>query len=254
MSFSDFSNLFPALGASTLAATAILFLRLAFGEKITAGTRHVLCLISAAVLLSTFTVSSPLSLWGLKKESIVENTLLVGPAPQGATISGNAEKAPIHAESTALFTWKQAVLALWLAGGLLIGGARLVNSIRVCRALEEKGEDKTAGTEDFRVAESLRSPLVIGLFAQQIWLPSSFAKNPTARRHSLAHERAHILRGDLFAQLFFDVLTTLYWFHPLAWILRGLASKDREQAADELALRELGDQEKKAMRKLCSKR
>ena len=54
----------------------------------------------------------------------------------------------------------------------------------------------------------------------------------------LAHELAHIRRHDWAVQVGASVLTSVYWFHPLAWIAARALNREAERACDDLVLNE----------------
>ena len=56
----------------------------------------------------------------------------------------------------------------------------------------------------------------------------------------LAHERAHLQRGDHVWKPLGYLLLSVYWFHPLLWVAYFLLCRDMESACDEKVLRKLG--------------
>ncbi|KFN49864.1 M56 family metallopeptidase, partial [Arenimonas composti] len=83
-------------------------------------------------------------------------------------------------------------------------------------------------------------PAVIGAFAPRIVLPADFDDRfePAQRRLVLAHERVHLRRGDLQANLGLCVLRCLFWFHPLVHAAAARLRLDQELACDAQVLRE----------------
>jgi len=64
------------------------------------------------------------------------------------------------------------------------------------------------------------SPMVLSVgFRPQLLLPMELFKRlePTAQRSLLAHELAHIRRKDHQIRLLELLVTTLFWWHPVAW-------------------------------------
>ena len=84
----------------------------------------------------------------------------------------------------------------------------------------------------------IKSPSVIGWRKPVILLPKwkifTFSKN--SLRVVLAHELAHIKRHDLYRKTLSQLLTSLYWINPLAWVLRSELLKQMEFASDEIAM------------------
>ncbi|MBI2687726.1 MAG: M56 family metallopeptidase [Acidobacteria bacterium] len=81
-------------------------------------------------------------------------------------------------------------------------------------------------------------PLTFGLFNPEILLPASATGwLPAIRASVLLHEEAHIARRDTIAQLFVQIVCAFLWFQPLAWYAARRAAAEREQACDDLVLR-----------------
>jgi len=91
---------------------------------------------------------------------------------------------------------------------------------------------------------SVPSPFILGIIRPRIYLPSGL--DEAARQFVLAHERAHIKRGDHLIKPFGYLLLTLYWFSPLVWIAYILLCRDIEDACDQKVIKELGDEAKTA--------
>lgn len=64
--------------------------------------------------------------------------------------------------------------------------------------------------------------------------------------YMLAHEQAHIRRGDHWWKLLGYLLLAVYWFNPLSWVAYILLSRDMELACDEKVIRGLDEAEKKS--------
>jgi beta-lactamase regulating signal transducer with metallopeptidase domain/TolB-like protein len=88
------------------------------------------------------------------------------------------------------------------------------------------------------VSDSVTTPGVFGAFRPMILLPSKWHERFSSDELSsiLAHELAHIKRGDLWIGWLTAVLTCLYWFHPVVWTANLYLRREREMACDDLAL------------------
>ena len=85
--------------------------------------------------------------------------------------------------------------------------------------------------------DEIDTPFVLGRFAPRIYLPYGWDDEQNV--YILAHERAHIVRGDNWWKLFGWLLLAVYWFHPLLWLAYVLFCRDLELACDEHAVRGL---------------
>lgn len=81
-------------------------------------------------------------------------------------------------------------------------------------------------------------PAVVGL-RPRIVLPRDFEQRyaPHERELVLAHELAHLRRGDLASCAVVAVLRTLFWFHPLVHFAVPRFRQDQELACDAVVLR-----------------
>ena len=147
---------------------------------------------------------------------------------------------------------------LWLAGGALLG-LKLLATVIVLRRRLSACRPVTDGTilellESSRhriglkrtpallvTPESL-SPCVVGIWNPRIVLPESIVteSSPARLRHVLAHELAHLVRGDLWTNWLLLTARILHWFNPVAWWTVREMQAERESACDELAFAALG--------------
>lgn len=94
--------------------------------------------------------------------------------------------------------------------------------------------------------DQIASPLVCGLTAPKIYLPTRMDfSNKELLRHILSHEIMHIRRGDNRMKFIMLVTLCLHWFNPLVWIMSKYMSADMETACDEAVLRLYHDEDAK---------
>jgi beta-lactamase regulating signal transducer with metallopeptidase domain len=76
-----------------------------------------------------------------------------------------------------------------------------------------------------------------GLWRPKVILPAEARMWPEERvRIVLAHELAHIRRGDWLVQLTAELLRAIYWFNPLLWIACRQLRRESEHACDDAVL------------------
>jgi beta-lactamase regulating signal transducer with metallopeptidase domain len=144
---------------------------------------------------------------------------------------------------------------IWL-GGLLIGalwfGVRCVCDMRVVAKLKRTARPCVDARIGRRVTElsqtlgvwrrvwiamssQLASPVAWGVARPTIGLPERFVDDhdPLTQDAMLAHELAHHAAWDPCWRRVMDFVVALWWWHPLAWILRSRYSANAEVAADE---------------------
>ncbi|WP_375205741.1 M56 family metallopeptidase [Hyphococcus sp.] len=85
-------------------------------------------------------------------------------------------------------------------------------------------------------------PCLVGLFRPVIFLPAGFdtAYAPAERRLVLAHELAHVARGDMAATLAALAFKAAQWPNPLAHIFFAAFRTDQEAACDAFVLARCG--------------
>lgn len=87
-------------------------------------------------------------------------------------------------------------------------------------------------------SDTIASPLVCGLLAPRIYLPTRMDfGNTQLLRHILCHETMHIRRKDNWIKSIMLITLCIHWFNPLVWIMSKYLSSDLEMACDEAVLR-----------------
>jgi|HubBroStandDraft_6_1064221.scaffolds.fasta_scaffold03955_5 beta-lactamase regulating signal transducer with metallopeptidase domain len=88
---------------------------------------------------------------------------------------------------------------------------------------------------------AVKQPMLIGALRPQIVVPADFENCYSASERTLilAHERAHIERGDALTSCVALVLVCLCWFNPLMYWARNRFRFDQEVACDAAVLRQL---------------
>lgn len=141
--------------------------------------------------------------------------------------------------------------ALWVAGsGVLLlrfrrGWSVWVRSAdhaqsapsAVCGILEEVAAVMRCAVPGCKASHLLESPVVMGVARPVVVVPMDFEERfPEAEQRALlAHELAHIQRGDPWRNALQCVLESLVFWHPAAvWVSR-CVRHEREMAADEVA-------------------
>ena len=102
--------------------------------------------------------------------------------------------------------------------------------------------------------EKVDSPFVLGLIKTSIYLPYGMSEED--RRCVIAHEEAHISRGDHLIKPIGFLILAVYWFHPLVWLAYILLCRDIELACDEKVIAGMAVEDKKTYAKAlleCSK-
>ncbi len=144
-------------------------------------------------------------------------------------------------------------VTIWLVGAFAGLGVLLVGLARL-RWLRASSSRVTEGPWNRLCADLSRScglnrgvDLLLGprpgLVATWGWrrpvvmLPASASEWSAERmRVVLLHELAHARRGDWLLQMAAEALRCVWWFNPLAWMVRARLRRESEHAADDLVL------------------
>lgn len=199
-------------------------------------------------LVLPFSIESALSL--IPRRQVVSPEILISATPAiDSGISAVDEAVnPVLAQSLAptpaasanpaqLLTSAAAII--WLCGLAALLLYCLVSYLRLRRSVAEavkleKGVKQCAG---------IAGPFVLGLLRPCVYLPYSVTAEDIPL--VLAHERAHIKRGDHVVKPLGFLLLSAYWFNPLMWAAYALLCRDMEFACDEAVLRSGGERIKK---------
>jgi uncharacterized protein (TIGR03435 family) len=190
-------------------------------------------------------------------QSIV--ALAAAPSPQDSHASSPRTDAPPAPSDAEAPSWLATVVALWLAGVVVLltrfaAGWWCVHRLRR-QALLQAPSHWAAATECLAAALGIRTairvvdsmavdtPTVIGWLKPVVVLPiAAFANlTPTQVEAILAHELAHIRRHDSLVNLGQTLAETLLFYHPAVWWISARIRTEREHCCDEIAACVCGD-------------
>jgi beta-lactamase regulating signal transducer with metallopeptidase domain len=186
--------------------------------------------------------------------------------PAAAAAAGPAAATPAAATATALellhgpqmsppdagiSTWpalpwlahhgRTCLMAAYLLG-FSVCGIRLAMGLLLTVRLYRRATPVQAAwvqARNIRATAEIRSPVSL---AGAILLPADYGEWSAAKRSAvLAHEEAHIARGDFFVQMAALIHCAFFWFSPFAWWLQTKLAEIAETASDEAAIRRLND-------------
>ncbi len=136
------------------------------------------------------------------------------------------------------FSSLQVLTLVWIVGMavmLLYAGISLLRLRRRISVAQH-------ATENIYVCKGLSQAFAFGLLRPKIYLPYSL--NGRELAHVLAHERAHLARGDHWYKLMGFVLLALHWFNPLVWLAYVLLGRDIELACDEKVIQSMSSRQR----------
>ncbi|GKX29330.1 penicillin-binding protein [Vallitalea longa] len=93
--------------------------------------------------------------------------------------------------------------------------------------------------------DRITSPVTCGIFRPKIILPKIIDySNEKQLDFILTHELMHIKRFDVLLKSILIIVTCIYWFNPLVWIMYVLVNRDMEISCDEKVLSIFGEESK----------
>ncbi|MES2128722.1 MAG: M56 family metallopeptidase [Pseudomonadota bacterium] len=94
-----------------------------------------------------------------------------------------------------------------------------------------------------RVVDELASPITAGWLRPVVLVPAALVTGmpPELLEALLAHEMAHVQRFDYLVNLGQNAIEILLFYHPAVWWISGRIRVEREQIADDIAARKLGE-------------
>ncbi len=176
-------------------------------------------------------IAMPLLTGRLQLEVILP-TLPVTASTATLVVDAPAPAAALTAPAANPIPFLRAVYFL-IAGALLLRLlAGLIAVFRLWRTSQPLGPG-------VRISDTLQTPVTCG---STVLVPAEFPRwDGWKQRAVLAHEFAHVQRGDFWVQLIAAVYRAVFWFHPLAWLLHARIARLAEDASDTVAIETLDD-------------
>ena len=244
------SELFLEIVNRSIAASwiviAVLILRFCL-KKAPKWVNVLLWGIVAVRLIFPFSIESALSL--IPSAETVSPSIMMETAPSVQTgvpaldqvinpvIDHSLSPAP-GASANPLQIWIPVMAAVWLAGAAAL---LLYSAISYWR-LRRRVREAVILRDNIYQSENAGSPFVLGIIQPKIFLPYSVDSGALA--YVIAHEQAHIRRGDHWWKPLAFLLLTVHWFNPLLWLSYILLCRDIELACDERVIQEMGNKQR----------
>jgi len=163
-------------------------------------------------------------------------------AADGGGVLPRLAERPLRARSlpehrrTAGVNWATVLVTVYVVGFSAFL-TRFFMGLRAVRKLLRRGRqlDRKLSTAGIVLqTDAVRVPVSTGVFRPCILLPEDW---PSWSREMLtsvlSHEEAHIRRKDYLVTILAELNRCLFWFHPLAWFLRGQLARLAEMCCDD---------------------
>lgn len=219
-----------SLSASWIAA-AVLVLRLCL-KRAPKWVNVLLWGIVAVRLVLPVSIESPLSLLP-RTEAILPaaaaQPIQTGTAPAVGSAAAIASGAAMRSQPgwTTILAW------VWLVGIAVL----LLYTWISTQRLRRKVREAVRLQGNIYETEHIASPFVLGVLRPRIYLP--YHMDSRDQEQVIAHEQAHLRRGDHVWKPLGFLLLTIHWFNPLLWLSYVLLCRDIELACDEKVIKNL---------------
>ena len=238
--------MFTILAAAAVKSAIVFALAWAIAKmmrRASAAARHLVWTSAAAVVIALPMVSAWMPAWHVPAPAGWRETAAVFQVnATGGTATGGVAAIPVG-RGTAR---GESVLDARLADhcGVDLGSGnrgRAAEMVLGCAAIGRlrrslKRSSRMDGVELLE-APAGSMPMAAGIWKPAVFLPADATEWPGDRRRAvLAHELAHVHRGDAATQILARTALALYWWNPMAWMAWREFLKERERAADDLVL------------------
>ena len=223
-----------SLGLAALALTVVAVCRIR-----SAAARHAMCTAVLTGMLALAALSPLLpavSLRILRPVATGPDVDIVLPAvPPTPSASEPVAVAPPH------ITWRDVALGVYALGVLASLVRLLFSYLFTRRLLKASRRIELPWPHEAYESTWISVPITVGWLRPRILLPLGWERWAAPKLEAvMAHEGAHVRRGDWMVQLLAGWNRCLFWFHPLSWWLERKLAFLAEHACDDAALLEVG--------------
>ena len=129
---------------------------------------------------------------------------------------------------------------IWIIGL----GSLLIYSLVSSLKLSQKLKSTRLLYDNIYEIYNIKTPFVFGILNPKIYLPTNLSESE--KSYIIQHELIHIKRYDNIVKFLAFLILSIHWFNPFAWLAFFLMVEDMELSCDELVIRKLGNDIKKA--------
>ncbi len=247
--------LWQGLAAAMLLAGALVLLR-----RSTASARYLAACAALAFTimapLVTFTLLARMSVAG--HEGLAAATALTERLTRIEVAGADTQAAP-GVEATGLALVQPAIVAVWIAGVVLVAVWHVVGWWRLQRLTTLDVADPPAPWIDrfaalrrklnlsarvrLRVSGRVDTPMVVGWLRPLVLMPAAAMGGLSADQLEwiLVHELTHVRRHDYLINLLQISAETLLFYHPAVWWISAVIRREREHCCDDAVVAAGGD-------------
>lgn len=230
--------------SSSALILALILVRFAFRERISARMRYSLWLLVLLRLLLPFnfypipvSVTEAAAPTAVRIEAISETEIIRVETSAAEDSTANEVPAAAHR-----LTVRNLSKRIWVGGMIVVAAWFLIVNMSLYRKLRR---DRRRYDYDCRVpvyvVSGLPSPCLVGLFRPAVYLTEHAAEDASQAHQIITHELTHLRHLDMIWALLRCVCLAVWWFDPLVWVAASLIRRDCELACDEGTILALGE-------------
>lgn len=238
--FLNILNISLTAGYLILAVTIIRFLF----KKLPKWSLCILWAVVAIRLIMPFSIESVLSL--IPSARVISEEIITTNRPtidSGFAIIDNAINPVVESSFTPdvevsvnpLQIIIHIAAIIWIIGIIFMAAYALMSYIRLRRQVKMSIGIGDTSLQIYN-CDGIGSPFILGILRPAIYIPSTLDEE--TKKYVIAHEKAHLKRGDHFWKPLGFLLLSIYWFNPLCWMAYILLCRDIEAACDEKVIKD----------------
>ncbi len=231
------SALLDHLWQSTLFGAAVWLITLALASN-RAAVRHALWFAASLKFLVPFSLLVVFGEW-LSMAPAYEPAAAASAVSQALQIAAPIlAPARLAADAGGAFPLVKLLTLVWAAGFVLVA-ARWFSAWRAAHAaVQAAAPIALEDGLDVRASFEAGEPAVACILRPVVLVPAGLvdALSRAELRVVLAHEREHIVRRDNLKTGVHMLVETLFWFHPMVWLIGRRMVEERERACDEAVI------------------
>ena len=248
----NLKDLFTTYLQVGLFGSVIIILILALRLFLRNTPRKILCvlwLIAVLRLLLPFHVESQFSLQprynSFDADSIVTDQSEMTPVlPPLSPVEPEIDDAPNSSDGVELIHTPMDDIQLMAYVWAGVGGVLFLYMLISYYILKFKVRDAVRFNSGIMECDRIQGAFLLGYFKPLIYIPAGLSERD--RVFIIAHEQAHISRGDNWWKLTGYLCCCIHWYNPLVWLGYGLLCRDIEIACDERVIRDMDLEQRKA--------
>jgi len=210
----------------------LVFLALYLLKNSSARIRYNIALLGLIKLLVPSIIPSPIGSPTLLQPIRLSNFNIIDTTTQAQAIATEARFS---------LNWAGLLFLIWILVMVIVLLMTVISSLQLRLFLRSSESVKNIhlGNRSIIVFKNdkINVPITLGILPKKIYVPAIWDRwTPACQKMTLDHELAHIKRYDGMMQVLQIFVKSIYFFHPLVWLLNRKLIEFREMACDDVSV------------------